>query len=398
MKAKGRHPSNKLTALKVKQESNPGFYADGNGLYLKVDQSGAKRWIQRIVINGKRTDIGLGSIALVSLTDARTQAIQNRALARLGGDPLAEKRLKVEIPTFTNATYSVYALNKPTWKNEKHAKQWINTLETYVLPFFGNKKINLINSSDVLRALMPIWTEKPETARRVKQRIGTVLKWSIAQGWRTDDPTLTIAQALPKLDKTNINHHKSLPYEEVAHAITKIQNTNALPTTKLAFEFLVLNASRSGEVRGATWDEIQGDKWEISKERMKAKKAHRIPLSKRSLEILAIAETMKDGSGLIFPNNGKPLSDVALSKLMRENLIQAVPHGFRSSFKIWASEKTNFPHQVSEFALAHVVGDKAEQAYQRSDLFVLRQNLMESWSQFVTNETADVIPMIKKQS
>ena len=397
-KAKGRHPVEKLTALKVKRESNRGFYADGNGLYLKVDISGAKRWIQRLMIDGKRTDIGLGSANLVSLSDAREIARKNKAMARSGGDPLAEKRkLQIKIPTFKEASYSVHALHLPTWKNKKHAQQWINTLETYVFPTFGDKKIDKIGKSDLMNVLAIIWNEKPETARRIKQRIGAVLKWSIAQEFRKDNPADTIQEALPKQDKSKVNHHLSLPYEQVTHAIEKVQNTNALDITKLAFEFLVLTATRSGDTRGARWNEINGDLWEIPKERMKAMKAHRVPLSGRCLEILSIAEQFKDGSGLVFSNNGKALSDSALSKLLKENLIQAVPHGFRTSFRTWASEKTNAPHQVCEFALAHVIGDKSEAAYQRSDLLDKRRLLMDSWAQYVTNQKAEVIQIQSKK-
>lgn len=396
MKAKGKHPANKLTALQVKRASKAGFYADGNGLYLKVDQSGAKRWVQRLVINGKRHDMGLGSAILVSLAVAREQAHTNRALARAGGDPLAEKR-KLKILSFKSASQSVYELNKPTWKNEKHAQQWINSLETYVFPLMGDKKMDKIDSADVLAVLSPIWTQKPETAKRIRQRISKVFAWSIAQRWRTDDPARDIAEALPKIEKS-VNHHKALDHEQVAQAIDTVKNSHALDITKLAFEFLVLTAGRSGEIRGALWSEIDGNKWEIPKERMKKKKPHRVPLSNRCMKILALLKPMQDGSGLLFSNNGKPLSDMTLSKLMKDLNIKAVPHGFRSSFRVWASEKTNYPWQVCEFALAHVVGDDAERAYQRSDLYETRQNMMESWAQYISNQKADVIPLIKNQS
>ncbi len=394
-KGKGRHPVEKLTALKVKRETKKGFYADGNGLYLKVDASGAKRWIQRLVINGKRRDMGLGSANLVSLSEAREIARKNRALARSGGDPLAEKRkLQIKIPTFKEASFSVHELNKPTWKNAKHAQQWINTLEKYAFPFFGDVKMDKIQSSDVLLALSAIWTQKPETARRVQQRIGKVMKWSIGQGWRIDDPSRVAKDSLPNIDYEEITvNHKSLPYDLVAGAIEKIQNTNALDVTKLAFEFLILTAGRSGDVRGARWEEINGDLWEIPKERMKMKRAHRVPLSNRCLEILKIAKQYKDGSGLVFSNNGKPLSDSALSKLMKENLIQAVPHGFRASFKTWASEKTNTPDQVSEFCLAHVPS-KLLKAYNRTDQLEKRRILMDSWAQYVGKQKADVISLV----
>lgn len=392
MKSKGQHPSNKLTALQVKNKKVSGFYADGNGLYLKVDKSGNKRWVQRLVINGKRTDMGLGSASLVSLAEARVQAHNNRALARSGGDPLTKKR-KQNLLSFKDASLAVYELTKPTWKNEKHAKQWINSLEKYVFPLIGDIRMDKIYSADVLAVLSPIWTQKPETARRIRQRISTVLKWAIAQGWRKDDPARDIAEALPKIKK-DVKHHKALPYYEVPQALNIIKTSHALEVTKLAFEFLVLTATRSGDVRGALWSEINGNKWEIPKERMKAKKAHRIPLSPRCLEILAIAEPMHDGSGLIFCKGGKPLSDMTLSKLMKDLKINAVPHGFRTSFRQWTTEKTSYPWQVCEFALAHIVGDDAERAYQRSDLFDTRINMMKAWAQYVTNQKADVIPLV----
>ena len=401
-KQKGKtHPHKKLSSKFVdKKKHEAGFYSDGEGLYLKVDKSGAKRWIQRLVISGKRRDMGLGSANLVGLSDARETARKNRALARSGGDPIAEKNKldqKQEIPTFKEASYSVHALHLPTWKNKKHAQQWINTLEKYVFPIFGDKRVDEVSKPDLMDVLSLIWTEKPETASRVKQRIGSVLKWSIAKGWRIDNPADTIQEALPKQDKSKIKHHLSLPYDQVAQAIEQVQNTNALPITKLAFEFLVLTATRSGDTRGARWDEINGDLWTIPDNRIKMKKALRIPLSNRCLEILSIVEQYKDGSGLVFPNNGKPLSDSTLSNLLKDNLIQAVPHGFRTSFKTWAVEKTNAPYQASEFALAHVIRNKAEAAYQRSDLLDIRRNLMNSWAQYVGNERANVIPMLSNK-
>ena len=396
MKRKGRHPINALTALKVKRESNQGFYADGNGLYLKVDKNGAKRWVQRIVINSKRRDIGLGSALLLSLADARMVALNNRKIVLSGGDPLEEKKKKQGIPTFKEASYVVYEIYKPTWKNKKHGQQWINTLENYVFKIIGDKKIGKINSADMLSVLTPIWTEKPETANRVRQRIGVVLKWAIGSGYRWDNPAMSILEVLPKRDKAGVNHHKALPYQEVSSAIETIQNSRAMQVTKLAFEFLILTNVRSGVARGALWSEIKGDKWEIPKERMKAKKAHRVPLSKRCLEILSIMKDQKNSSKLVFPNKGKPLSDVAFSKLLRDLKINCVPHGFRTSFRMWSSEKTNYPNQLCEFAMAHVVGDAAERAYQRSDLFEKRRELMESWSRYAINKKADVIPLQRR--
>jgi len=198
-------------------------------------------------------------------------------------------------------------MHLPTWKNPKHAQQWINTLKQYVFPRIGSKKISTISSADILTVLTPIWTSKPETASRVRQRMGAVLKWSIAQGWRVDNPAEAISQALPKRDKTANNHHTSLPYEQVSNAIQTIQDSSAGIATKLSFEFLILTAARSGEVRGASWDEISGNTWTIPKSRMKAKRSHRVPLSERCMEILAEAESLKDSSGFIF--SARPKTD-----------------------------------------------------------------------------------------
>lgn len=385
-KPNGKHPDKALSALQVRSTSKPGFYADGNGLYLKVDHSGAKRWIQRIVINKKRCDIGLGSVTVVSLKEAREIALENKKLVHRGGDPLAEKRRSSEMLTFEDAAKKVHELHLPTWSNEKQGKQWINTLTTYAFPFIGRKKIDKIDSADVLAVLIPIWNGKAETAKRVKQRIGTIMNWAIAQGWRDDNPAQTIDSALPKGNKIVV-HHKSLPYPDVAAAITKIKQSHASDSTKLALEILILTALRSGEVRKAKWNEIDfvNKSWTVPGERMKKRKEHKVPLSSRCIQILKDAKKLKIESDFIFANaiSGKPLSDVTLSKLVRELKIDCVPHGFRSSFRMWAGEQTNIPREVCEFALAHVVGDAAEQAYQRSDLFQKRRKLMNEWSQYL---------------
>ncbi len=388
-KPAGRHVDKRLTAAQVRTLTAAGFYADGNGLYLKVDGNGAKRWVQRIVINGKRRDIGLGSATLTSLAEARVKALEHRKSARAGGDPIAAKRLLEAVFTFKEAAEHVHELNKPTWRNDKHGKQWIKTLEEYAFPFIGAKKVSTITASDVLTALTPIWNSRPETARRVKQRIGTVMKWAVAKGWRTDNPAEAIGQALPKHDRSKVQHRKALPYDQVAGAIATVQGSDAGTATKLAFEFLVHTATRSVETREAKWSEFDVTKkvWTIPADRMKAKKVHRVPLSQRSLSILDAAKALKtDATDLVFPGsrNNKPLSDMTLSKLMKELGIQAVPHGFRSSFRDWAGECTAHPREVIEFALAHVIKDKAEAAYARSDLFAKRANLMDDWSYYLT--------------
>lgn len=387
-KPAGVHRERRLTAATVRTVTKTGLHADGNGLYLKIDDNGSKRWIQRIVINGKRRDVGLGSAALVSLSEAREAALENRKIARAGGDPIATKRLSQAVLSFKEAAQQVHQLNKPTWRNEKHGDQWINTLEKFAYPSIGGKRISTITSADVLSVLSPIWNSHPETARRVKQRIGAVMKWAVAKGWRTDNPADAIGQALPKHDRSKVKHRQALHYDKVADAIRKVHGSEAGIATKLAFEFLVLTATRSGETREAVWTEFDLDKkvWTIPASRMKAKKPHRVPLTDRCMAILKEAEALKqDNSDLVFPGTraDKPLSDMTLSKLMKELAIPAVPHGFRSSFRDWAGEQTHHPREVIEFALAHVIKDKAEAAYARSDLFEKRRTLMEDWSNYI---------------
>lgn len=370
------------------------MYGDGNGLYLKVDANGSKRWVQRLVVQGKRRDIGLGSASLTTLAEAREQALEARRLARSGGDPIAAKRRSAGVLTLKQASEAYQELSKPNWRNKKHAEQWIQTLRTYVFPKIGDRSIETITGSDILSVLTPIWNEKPETARRVKQRLGTVLKYAIAQGWRTDNPADAISSALPKHDRSKVQHHAALPYQKVGSAIVTVQTSNAGISTKLALEFLVLTATRSRETREARWGEIDLDNrlWIIPKERMKAKKEHRVPLSDRSIailkEALALRSAEKDQSDndLVFPATTitKPLSDSTLSKLMRELKIPAVPHGFRSSFRDWAGETTNHPREVIEHAMAHMLKDKAEAAYARSDLLSKRKKLMGDWAAFVS--------------
>lgn len=389
-KPTGQHKEKRLSAATVRTIKEAGFYADGHGLYLKVDTSGAKRWVQRIVIHGKRRDTGLGSASLVSLAEARETALENRKLARAGEDPIALKKRSTGIPTFREAAERVHELAKPTWRNEKHGKQFITTLENDVFPHFGDKRIDLVTNTDVLAALTPIWNTKSETARRIKQRIGSVMKFAIGQGWRTDNPADAITTALPKHDRSKTQHRKALPYDQVKAAIDKVRASEAGAVTKLAFEFLVLTATRSVETREAKWSEFDIAKavWTIPATRMKAKKPHRIPLTPRCLAILEAAKAHKQKeSDLVFPGTkqDRPLSDMTLSKLMKELSIAAVPHGFRSSFRDWAGETTNHAREVVEFALAHVIKDKAEAAYARSDLFVKRRALMEDWSMYIAS-------------
>ena len=386
IKGKGKHPLNVLSDRHVRTEGRPGMYADGNGLYLRVDPSGAKRWVQRIVIRGKRRNLGLGGFPLVSLKEAREKAINNRKLARSGGDPLVEKRRRA-VPTFAEAARRVIEFHRPTWSSVKHAGQWEMTLSAYVFPQFGDRPVDQVTGEDVLSALTPIWNDKPETARRVKQRISAVMDWAVANGYRADNPAgRTMNQVLPRGSRTK-THHRTVPYSEVGEVLRLVRESEAETVTKLSFEFLVLTAARSREVREARWQEVDFDSktWTVSAERMKAGREHRVPLSERAVEILREAKKTYNGSDLIFPapRSGGILSDMTHRNVLRKLGINAVPHGFRSSFRDWAAECTDTPHAVMEAALAHVVANSTEAAYARSDLFQRRRQLMGSWSDYL---------------
>lgn len=390
----GRHPEKALSAAFVRTVKEPGKYLDGNGLVLVVDPSGARRWVQRLVIRGKRREMGLGPVSLVPLAEARETALHNRKVARAGGDPLAEKRQGQSVLSFEEAAREVHKLNAPSWRNKKHAAQFITTLETYAFPTMGRVQVSEINTADLLTVLQPIWIEKPETARRVRQRIGAVMKWAIAKGWRQDNPAENIGQALPK-QKRQPAHRKSLPYNDVAGCLEVVRASGANSATKLALEFLVLTAARAGEVRMATWDEIDLDaaEWTVPASRMKAKREHRVPLSPRAVEVLTAAKELGAGEGLVFPGQryGRPLSENTFVKLLRDLGYEIDAHGFRTSFKTWTQERTNAEREVSEAALAHTIQNKAEAAYARSDLFEKRRALMERWANFLNDGTGKVV-------
>ena len=364
-----------------------------------VDPSGAKRWVQRIVVNGKRCDLGLGGLSVVGLGEAREEAQRLRALARRGVDVLAERRTRQAMLTFEEAAKKVHEQHGAAFKNEKHRAQWLASLEADVFPVFGYRRVDAIDSADVLRALSPIWTTKPETARRLKQRIRLVLDWARASKLRSgDNPVDGLRTVLPKQDGEK-KHHAALPYQGVPEFIAGIRASDASPAARLAFEFLILTATRTNEVLGATWGEFDtvAKTWTIPAERMKAKREHRVPLAQRALDILDEAKKLSDAepAALVFPGReGKPLSNmVFLMTLRRMERQDITAHGFRSSFRDWASERTNTPSAVCEAALAHTVRDKAEAAYNRTDLFERRRKLMGAWAAFATAKQADVVSL-----
>ena len=385
-KPHGPHPRNALNAAFVRQVAEAGRYCDGDGLYLDVDSTGTRRWIQRLVIRRRRCELGLGGFPLVSLKEARAQAFANRKLARAGGDPLAEKRRTAAMPTLAEAAARYLEQKRGGWRNSKHAHDWPASMERYVFPRLGDRPISEVTSGDVLETLAPIWHTKVETARRVLQRVSAVLQWAVTMEFRSDNPCDRVGATLGR--QRNVRRHMpALPHCEVASALRAVEESRATRAAKLAFTFLVLTAARSGEVRLAQWAEIDLEEavWALPAERMKADREHEVPLSRRAMEILGAAQALRDGSGLVFPSpRGKPLSDMTLSKLIKELGIEAVPHGFRSSFRVWAAEETNHPREVAEAALAHQIKDKVEAAYQRSTLLARRRLLMEDWSSYLS--------------
>lgn len=403
-KRNGRHPEKALTAVTVRS-AKPGRHADGNGLYLEVDPSGARRWLLRLMIQGKRRDIGLGSASLVTLAEAREMALDMRKLARNGGDPLAERRkVRRVVPTFEDAARTCHGEHKESWKNEKHAAQWLATLEAHVFPTLGPVKVDEIGTPEVRDVLLPIWLEKPETARRVRQRIGTVLDWAAAKGFREgENPVRSVTKGLPK-QKDAVEHFAALPFADVPAFLSRLRETDQTgPLVKLALEFLILTAVRSGEMRGARWTEIDLDAklWTIPAERMKAGKVHVVPLAPRAVTVLEkareLARKPDDPNALVFEGSkpGKPMSDMTLTMLLRRMKLEATAHGFRSAFRDWAAERTNAPREVAEMALAHTIKDKVEAAYRRGDLLEKRRDLMKRWARFCEGEAAKVVPLPK---
>ena len=387
-KPRGRHPDKALSAAFIRS-APPGRHCDGQGLYLVVQPTGTRSWVQRLVIRGRKRELGLGSTALVSLAEARGRALSNRKLARSGGDPLAEKRRAERMPTFADAAARVIEAKRAGWRSPLHARTWLNSLERHAFPRIGSRPVSEVASADVLEVLTPIWHVKVQTARNVRQRISAVMEWAIAMNLRADNPCDRLGPVLGKQNEV-VRHMRALPHRDVAAAVATVRASDAAKAVKLAFEFLVLTVARWGEVRFATWDEMNtaGHVWTIPAARMKVNREHRVPLCGRAVEILDAARRLGDRPGpLVFTNGGgEPMDEKVLRRLLERLRVPAVPHGFRSSFRDWAAEETEHRREVIEAALAHVVGNKVEVAYARSDLFARRRRLMDDWAGYVVRE------------
>ena len=424
-----RRPERTLSARFVETVSEPGKYFDGQGLFLRVAKNGARQWVQRITIRGKRCELGLGSPPAVTLAAARKVALENRGKAMLGGDPLAEKRKAREAMTFAEAVDKYLTAKLTEFRNEKHRKQWRSTLDTYASPVLGSKLVSEITVQDILKVLEPIWKKKTETASRLRGRIESVLSWATVAGHREgDNPARwkgNLSETLPKPKKVGKSENQpAVALVDVSHWWADLAEREGMAAQ--AVRFLALTAARSGEVRGATWDEIdlgtaddtyagpvatsatsatRGAVWTVPAARMKNGRPHRVPLSAEAVTLLKSLPRLDGSPYVFFAPRGGMLSDMALSMVMRRmqeaqtkagapgyldpvSKRPAVPHGLRSTFRQWAAER-GYPRDMAEIALAHFIGSDVERAYQRSDMLVRRRGMMRAWASFLRGEKAE---------
>ena len=376
----------RLSAAFVRDINQPGKYGDMHGLLLRVRDTGSKQWIWRGTVKGKRVDLGLGGYPYTTLAEARGKAFQYRKLSRAGGNPKAPQDT---VPTFSEAVNRVIEIRRKTWKpggGSEH--QWHTSLVQYVLPHLGRRLVNEITPADVMVTLLAddLWTDKPVTAARVRQRISAVLKWSIAQGYRQNDPAGDVLSAVLPRRTNRKTHFKALPPGEVAKAIAKVRACRSRTRLKLSFEFLVLTAARQAEARSATWSEIDMEArvWRVPGTKMKSGKPHRVPLSGRAIEVLQQAADLFGGrEGLVFPSlRGKELHPSMLPEFCRKLELGASPLGFRLSFRDYCAEQ-GVSREIAASCLAQTVRNKVEAAYRRSDLLDQRRAVMEHWARCV---------------
>jgi integrase len=393
--------ANKLTARKV-ETAKPGKYSDGGNLYLVVSESGARKWVLRFTWRGRPKEMGLGSAASVPLADAREKASSARRKIAQGLNPIDERKRDGSIPTFGEMADDVRETLSAGFRNAKHKAQWKSTLETYAAPLRA-KPVDTIATDDVLAVLKPIWTTKAETASRVRGRIEKVLDAAKAKGFRDGENPARwrghLDHLLPRPSKLTRGHHAAMPYDGVAALVAQLRQREA--TSALALELCILTAARSGEILGMRWREIDFDKkiWTVPAERMKAGREHRVPLSSRAIVLLRQLEKFRGGD-FVFAGQtrNKPLSNMAMEMVLRRMKIEdATVHGFRSSFRDWAGNVSNFPREITETALAHVIGDKAEQAYRRSDALDKRRKLMEAWAAYCEPKASTNVVQIRKR-
>ncbi|MBF0335304.1 MAG: integrase arm-type DNA-binding domain-containing protein [Alphaproteobacteria bacterium] len=403
---------NRLTARSVATISAPGRHPDGGGLHLQVGASGARSWIFRFMLAGRSREMGLGPTDAVTLAEARSAAAAARKLLAQGKDPIevreAERRAAAieaaKAMTFKACAERCIEAQRAGWKNAKHAAQWGATLDAYAYPVIGDLPVQGVDTGLVLKIIEPIWTTKPETASRVRGRIESVLNWATAREYRAGDNPARwrghLDKLLPARSKVRrVEHHAALPYDQIGAFMAELRAIEAV--SAWALELTILTAARSGEVLGARWDEIDTAKamWVVPAERMKAGREHRVPLSPAALTVLDRVRPLAHEGGFVFPGlrSGRPVSGMSMLMLLRRmGRPGLTAHGFRSSFRDWAAERTNFPSHAAEMALAHTVSDKVEAAYRRGDLFEKRRRLMEAWAEFCSRPAphrSEIVPM-----
>ena len=380
--------TNGLSATFTRTVETPGRYGDGRGgfgltLLVRIGAGGRvlKSWVQRVRIDGRETNVGLGAYPIVSLSEARAKALANRRMIAQGRHPKTGDT--DGCPTFAEAAEKVIRLHARGWKpGSRVPRQWRQSLRDYAYPRIGGKLVSGVTTADVLAIVSPIWTGKPSVARKVRQRIGKVMQWAVAKGYREDNPAGdAITAALPKMTN-GVQHHKALPFAEVAEALARIRAVGA-GVRALAFEFMVLTASRVSEVAGARWSEFDGDLWTVPPERVKTNRPHRVPLSARALAVLTAARALSGSSDLVFPSaaTGRPLSRKTFRRIIRAAGLDATAHGFRSTFRDWCAE-TGVAREVAERALGHSVRNAVEAAYLRTDQLEQRREVMERWGRY----------------
>jgi integrase len=371
------------------------MYCDGNGLYLRVGPTGGRSWVLRTMVYGKRRDYGVGSASLVTLAEAREISRAWRKIARAGGDP--DTIRKRESLTFEEATKRVYQNSLPTWRSKRTGQIWLGSMERFAYPVLAKRPIATIGSADILKVLEPIWTEKNDTASRVKQRLSNIFDWAKSAGhYPLENPVNGLKRALP-IVRTQVEHMAAMPWKDIPIFMGQLAERDGMSAR--ALEFIILTAARSGEVRGAKWAEIDLKEkvWVVPEERMKTGKAHRVPLPPEAISVLE--KVAGQGGSLVFPSPNKsrdgqvrPMSDMVFKALMvRMKLEGITTHGFRSTFRDWCSESAHADREVSEAALSHSLGSAVERSYARSDLFERRRILMEKWGMFLSAKSGTVI-------
>lgn len=391
-----------LSALSVGRLTTPGHHAVGGvaGLYLYVNDAGARSWVLRVMVGDKRRHMGLGGFPDVPLAHAKEKARKLREEIAQGNDPLVQKRAlasqlkasQASAKTFQQSAEAYIDAHGDSWRNAKHRAQWSSSLGTYAYPVIGSLHVQDVCQAHVLAILEPIWKTKTETASRLRGRIESVLDWATARHYRTGENPARwkghLDKLLPAPGKIQkVQHQRALPIDDMKSFMADLRKMDGIAAT--ALEFVILTATRSGEVRGATWEEVDltSNVWTVPAERMKAGREHRVPLTPRCIEILKSLPRIKDCAYLFPAPRGGALSDMALTAVMRRMKVDAVPHGFRSTFRDWAGERTNYPRELAEQALAHTLDNKVEAAYRRGDALEKRRLMMSDWAEFIGNKT-----------